>query len=334
MRAVVTGGAGFIGSHVCEALVARGYQVYCLDNFNDYYVRECGELHKARKESNLARLAGNPNFSVLRDSNTARFCDITEPDTLEALLPESFDTLVHLAAQAGVRAKILPSTYWQANVIGTDNILRAATKRGAKNIIAASSSSVYGDNPCVPWSESSELKPHSTYARTKVELERLCEKYARKSGASTTILRFFTVYGPRGRPDMFPYKIIDAVERGVPIAKFGDGTSERDYTYVQDVVDGIICAVNAGWEHEVINLGSNLPVTLNQFISVTEAIIGRRAQIIPSPEQPADVRRTYADISKAQRMLNWAPKTTIENGLTRMYDWYRKARIEANERAA
>jgi UDP-glucuronate 4-epimerase len=334
LRVIVTGGAGFIGSHVCEALAARGDQIYCLDNFNDYYVNECGERHKDSKTANISGLKTVHNFHILRDEKTGAFCDITSIKSLESLLPEKADALVHLAAQAGVRAKASPESYQQANVEGTENILNYAAKRGAKKFIIASSSSVYGDNPCVPWSETSELKPRSAYAKSKAEMERLCEKFADENRISMAVLRFFTVYGPRGRPDMFPYKLIDGISRGTPITKFGDGTSERDYTYVGDIVDGIIRVIDDGCRTETINLGNSSPVALNELIWLAENVTGRKARILAAPEQPCDVARTYADITKARRLLNWEPKTPIEQGLLRMYEWYRKARIDGREKAA
>jgi UDP-glucuronate 4-epimerase len=319
MRIVVTGGAGFIGSHLCDALLARGDIVFCVDNFNDYYIRQCGERFHKRKESNIAEALKNPNFSVIK-------LDIRGA-ALPRVFPNDIDCVVHLAARAGVRASLEnPGVYQTTNVEGTQAVLDAAYAAGVKRFVVASSSSVYGTNTKIPFSETDPTENTvSPYAKTKKDMEGVCRWFQTEYPETfMTLLRFFTVYGPRGRPDMAPYLFVDKITRGEPIKKFGDGTTLRDYTFVADIVDGIVKAIDKPFAFEIINLGNNKPVSLNEFIATVEKVVGAKAVIEPHPMQPGDVPATYADIAKAKKLLGWQPKTGILEGMRKFADWYRE----------
>jgi len=313
MTYLVTGCAGFIGSHVTERLLARGETVVGIDNLNDYY-----DINQ--KKANLASLSKSADFSFKK-------IDICDKDALNGISSsiKSPKSIIHLAARAGVRASIEnPEIYFQTNVIGTLNMLELSRKIEPNQFICASSSSVYGNNPKVPYSESDRTDaPISPYAASKKSAELLCHAYASLYSMNMVCLRFFTVYGPRGRPDMAPFKFMDAVSNGRPIDVYGDGTSMRDYTYINDIVEGIIAAADKELQFEIINLGNSSPVSLDEFISTIEFVVGKRASLIRKAEQPGDVRMTFADISKAKELLGFSPKTTLKFGLKKMYEWYR-----------
>ena len=304
----MTGNAGFIGSNLTKRLLELGYKVTGIDNFNDYYDPQ-------RKEKNIEEFANNSNFTQER-------ADILDKEKLELILAQTKpEIVIHLAARAGVRPSLkTPELYYQVNVVGTKNLLELAKKYSVKQFIQASSSSVYGNQTKIPFSETDKLaKPVSPYAETKLKAEALCREYS----FPITVLRFFTVYGPKGRPDMAPYLFTKQILEGKTIIRFGDGSSSRDYTYIDDIVNGIIAAINRPLAYEIINLGNNQPVKLNDFISLVEKITKRKAKIMEKPRHPADVPRTYADITKAKNLLNWQPKTDLETGMRRFIEWYK-----------
>ncbi len=308
MAILVTGAAGFIGSHTCEKLLKRGFEVIGLDDFNDYY-------SPVQKRQN-AKDAGCKVYEA----------DIRDKDRLASIFSENrIEKVVHLAARAGVRPSIAePKLYFDVNVGGTLNLLELAREHKCRNFVFASSSSVYGCNEKIPFSEDDvtdlQLSP---YAASKKSGEQICRTYSYLYDMNITCLRFFTVYGPRGRPDMAPLKFTQLIESGRPIEMFGDGNSSRDYTYVDDITDGVVSAVEKDLRFEIINLGNSRPVKLMDFIKTVERSLGKEAKITRKPMPKADVPVTYADISKARRLLGYDPKTTIEEGIKRLVDWYR-----------
>lgn len=306
-KILITGDAGFIGSNLTKALLKLGNKVVGVDNFNDYY-------DPKRKEKNIAEFKLNPNFTQER-------ADILDREKLELIFSQTKpEIIIHLAARAGVRPSLKnPQLYRQVNIQGTKNLLEMARKHKVKQFILASSSSVYGNQTKIPFSETDKLaKPISPYAETKLKAEALCKQY----NFPVTVLRFFTVYGPKGRPDMAPYLFTKRILGGQIITRFGDGSTSRDYTYIDDIVEGIVAAINRPLTYEIINLGNNQPVKLNDFIKIVEKITKRKAKIIEKPRHPADVRQTYADITKAKKLLNWQPKTDLESGMKKFIDWY------------
>jgi UDP-glucuronate 4-epimerase len=313
-KIVLTGGAGFIGSHTTKALLNEGHEVTIIDNFNDYY-------DVAQKEANVAPLVemgAQLERIDLRDTEAvARVVAAAKPDKI-----------VHLAARAGVRPSIQdPLLYQEVNIGGTLNLLEAAKQSGVEHFVFASSSSVYGKSKEIPFSEDQRVDhPISPYAATKKAGELLCHNYHDLYGTKTTCLRFFTVYGPAGRPDMAPFLFTDAIANGRSIKRFGDGSSQRDYTYVDDIVSGIMGAVANPFDYEIINLGNHQTVKLSDFISTIEKLLGKEAIIEEYPEQPGDVPLTYASIEKAQKLLGYDPKTDIESGMAKFIEWYRETR--------
>jgi UDP-glucuronate 4-epimerase len=316
MTLLLTGCAGFIGSHVTAALLERGESVVGVDNLNDYY-------DPSWKQHNLDRLQ-HQSFSFNE-------IDIRDKAALNGLFEEhEFDAVVHLAARAGVRPSIQdPELYIDVNVNGTLALLELLRHHEVPRLVAASSSSVYGNQRKTPFSESDPCnEPISPYAASKKSLEMLCHTYAHLHSIQTTCLRFFTVYGPHGRPDMAPYLFTEAIFTGKEITKFGDGSSKRDYTYIDDIVSGVLGAIDNPKPFEIYNLGNNEPVTLNHFLELLQDIIGKEANIIQYPEQPGDVDLTYADINKAQRDLDYAPRTSFRDGLTEFVKWFREHRLD------
>lgn len=313
MKVLVTGGAGFIGSHTTAALLERGDEVVCLDNFNDYY-------SPARKRKNVAGFLDNPAYKLYE-------ADIRDVETLEGIFEtERFGKIVHIAAMAGVRASIQhPLLYEEVNVKGTLNLLELSRRYEIENFVFASSSSVYGARSEVPFREDDPCNhPISPYAATKRAGELLAYTYHHLHGLNCTCLRLFTVYGPRGRPDMAPYLFTKWILEGREVRRFGDGTSRRDYTYIDDVVPGIVAALDADFSYEIINLGNSQTVALNDFIALVERLVGKKARIKQLPVQPGDVPLTCADISKARRLLGYGPQTPLEEGMRRFVDWYRR----------
>jgi len=317
-RILLTGAAGFIGSHTAEALLARGDFVLGVDNLNDYY-------DPLRKQANLAEISASP-------AGSARFefvkADIRDRAHMRALFAEGrFDAIVHLAAMAGVRSSVEdPWLYYDVNLAGTLNLLDAAREFNLPNFVFASTSSAYGATKTVPFVETDACdRPLAPYPASKRAAELLGFSYHHLHGLDFTALRFFTVYGPRGRPDMMAYKVFDGMrlEREVPL--FNNGQMYRDWTFVEDIVQGVVAATDRRLGYEVINLGRGEPVLLSDFVHSLEQLAGKKAQLVPAPMMDADVALTYADISKAERLLNYAPKVSVEDGVRRFHEWYKLA---------
>jgi UDP-glucuronate 4-epimerase len=311
-RVLVTGGAGFIGSHLVDALLAEGWHVTAVDNFDPFYAR-------AIKQSNIAAHTASPAYTLID-------ADIGDTSALGARVPGSFDAIVHLAAKAGVRPSIAdPLAYQRVNVAGTQNLLELARARGVPQFVFASSSSVYGVNPRVPWREDDHvLQPISPYASTKVSGELLGHVYAHLYGIRFVGLRFFTVYGPRQRPDLAIHAFARRMLAGQPVPLFGDGSTRRDYTYVADIVSGVRSAIAYDRSpYEIVNLGNNRTVSLAGMVDQLAQALGVRPTIERHPEQPGDVPRTWASIDKACTLLGYAPHTAFEDGIARFVEWLR-----------
>lgn len=311
-KILVTGGAGFIGSTLVERLLnENNWEVYCLDCFDTFY-----DPHTKRKNISSALL--NRNFRLLEG-------DIRDLDFLEKVFAIKFDAIVHIAARAGVRPSIEnPLLYEDVNVKGTINLLEKAKDHNVKQFVFASSSSVYGVNPRTPWSEDDYvLNPISPYAATKVSCELIGHAYSHLYNIRFVALRFFTVFGPRQRPDLAIHKFFKLIDNGKPIPFFGDGSTSRDYTFVQDIVDGVRNAIDYDKSlTEVINLGNSRTVTLLELISAIEKSVGKKAILDKLPNQPGDVPITFANVSKAKKLLNYSPSTTLEEGLEEFKLWY------------
>lgn len=307
MKILVTGCAGFIGSHLCENLLKRGDNILGIDIINDYY-----DLKK--KEKNLEILRKYKNFEFRKE-------DICDTKSISNWKP---DKICHLASMAGVRYSIQnPSLYEKINIGGFIHILEESVKNKIENVVYASSSSVYGLNKKVPFSEEDPIKTcNSPYACSKMAMELFAKTYYQLYGISNIGLRFFTVYGPRGRPDMAPFKFLNSIKEGKEILKYGDGTTSRDYTYVDDIVSGIVSALDNKnkIKCEIYNLGNSNPVSLNKFIELCEKVSNKKAKIKQIGEQLGDIPHTYADINKAKRDLDYNPKTKLEDGLKKFYD--------------
>jgi len=309
---MVTGGAGFIGSHFSERLAKEGHSVVCIDNFNDYYDPNA-------KRRNIALLLKSKNFSLYEN-------DILEFEKLKKIFEkEKPEIIVHLAASVGVRNSITnPSMYADINVKGTINVLEASRLFGAKKLIFSSSSSVYGKNKKIPFSESDPVdNPASVYAVTKRTGELLCKAYHDLYGIDCMCLRFFSVYGPRGRPDMAPYKFTSLINQNKQIEMYGDGSSGRDYTYVGDIINGLMKAVEKNFSFDTVNLGNSGIVKLMELISLIESLLGKKAIIKNCPAKEEEAHTTYADISKAKKILSFNPKTGIREGMSDFVEWFK-----------
>jgi len=310
---LVTGAAGFIGSHLVERLLADGHRVIGVDCFDPFYPR-------AVKERNIAAARVNPRFELWE-------IDLRDNAALAAAVDRAgarLDAIVHLAAKAGVRPSMAdPVGYQEVNVAGTQNLLELARRRRVPQFVFGSSSSVYGISPNVPWREDDTvLRPISPYASNKVSAELMGHVYAHLHGIRFLALRFFTVYGPRQRPDLAIHKFARLIREGKPVPFFGDGSTRRDYTYVGDIVDGIVAALGyTRSSYEVINLGHNEPVALTELLAALEAALGRRAILDRQHEQPGDVPQTWADLAKAQALLGYRPRTSLHDGLRAFVDW-------------
>jgi UDP-glucuronate 4-epimerase len=317
-KVLLTGGAGFIGSHVAEALLRRAVDLTIVDNLDHFYP-------PAWKKHNLEEIRRVGKFRLFE----ANICD--QKESREAFARAQPEIVIHLAARAGVRPSIeQPLLYEQVNVQGTLNLLELCREFGVGKLLFGSSSSVYGDDPRVPFSEGQvELRPISPYAATKLAGEMLCYTYAHLFALPVICLRFFTVYGPRQRPDLAIYKFTALIEAEKPIPIFGDGSTGRDYTYVDDIVAGVLGALERtpqlanGAAFEVFNLGNSHPVKLAELVEILERVTGRKAIREYKPPQPGDVPLTWADISRATRLLGYHPSTRLEDGAARFVKWYR-----------
>jgi UDP-glucuronate 4-epimerase len=310
MNVLVTGGAGFIGSNLADRLLVDGHDVTILDDFNDFY------------DPGIKRL----NIKALQSAVRIHEADIRDEMAVQRIFREGrFDTVIHLAARAGVRPSILePKLYIDTNITGTFNLLEAAKQNGVGRFIFASSSSVYGVIETVPFSEEMCINATiSPYAATKMAGEQLCSNYSHLYEMRTVCLRLFTVYGPRQRPDLAIHKFTRNIHAGIPIDQYGNGSTRRDYTYVDDIVQGIgECLRYEGELCDVFNLGESETTTLAELISQIERALGKKAVITPLPEQPGDVPLTYANIDKARRLLGYHPGTKIAAGIPKFVDWF------------
>lgn len=311
MKILITGGAGFIGSHLVKALLKEGHEIVVIDDFNDYY-------DPAIKRANLEAVASE--ITLVEG-------DIRDEALIESLFStENLDAVIHLAARAGVRPSIQdPKLYFNTNINGTFNLLDACRHNGVKDFIFASSSSVYGINKKVPFAETDPItRTISPYAATKLAGEQICSNYSHLFGIRCMCLRFFTVYGPSQRPDLAISKFTDRILKGEPIQQYGDGSSARDYTYVEDIVEGVVSALNyRKSKFEIFNLGGSATTKLHELISMVEAACGKSAIIEQLPDQAGDVPATYADVSKAQELLDYSPQTPIAEGIVKYVEWYR-----------
>lgn len=315
MKILVTGAAGFIGSHLSKKLIKGGNKVLGIDNFNTYYDVDL-------KYARLNKLVNHKNFIC----KNIDLCD--KPQLEEIFKNNNFDIVVNLAAQAGVRHSIKnPQSYLDSNLIGFMNILEAVRNYKIPHLIYASSSSVYGNSDNIPYSESQNInKPISLYAATKISNEAMAFSYSHLYNFSTTGLRFFTVYGPWGRPDMAYYLFTKNILENKPINVFADGLLKRDFTYIDDIIDGMTLILNKTINKkrsEIFNIGNNKPIVVNDFIKTIEKSLNKKAKINFLPMQNGDVQQTYADISKISKYVNFQPKTDIETGILKFCDWYK-----------
>lgn len=315
MRALVTGAAGFIGSHVTETLLADGWEVVGIDSFDPFY-------DPAVKRENLKGLRRNKAFRLVEG-------DIRDREALEtAAGGGKLDAIVHLAARAGVRPSLeQPRAYMEVNVAGTAEILELARRREVPKLVFASSSSVYGEREGSPFREDDNVdRPISPYAASKKAGELLCHSYHHNHGLTVACLRFFTVYGPRQRPEMAIHTFTRAIEQGEPITIYGDGSSRRDYTYVDDIVNGVVAALERAKGYRIYNLGNHRTVELRELIRLLEEDLGKKAEVKHLPPQPGDVPLTCADIQRAQEELGYSPAVPVERGLELFVEWFEKKR--------
>jgi len=311
MNYLVTGGAGFIGSHLVDRLLAEGQSVVCLDNFDDFY-------NPAIKRRNLTRALKDSKFRLVEG-------DLRDEGLLNRIFQEEeVEIVAHLAARAGVRPSIEnPLLYAEVNIRGTLNLLEACKKYKVRRLVFASSSSVYGNNPKVPFAEEDPVdNPISPYAATKKAGELICHTYHHLYQMDIACLRYFTVYGPRQRPEMAIYQFTRRIHQGRKITLFGDGSSRRDYTYIEDAIEGTIAALGREHGYEIYNIGESQTTPLSQLVQWIEDQLGKKARVEYLPAQPGDVERTYADIRKASERLGYRPRTDIREGLARFTRWY------------
>lgn len=313
MHVLITGGAGFIGSHLTEKLLEMGHKVSVIDSFSPFY-----DISIKRK--NLEKAFSYDDFSLYE-------IDVRDSENItEIFVLNQFDVVVHLASKAGVRPSLmLPRAYFEVNVNGTLNILEECVRHKIDKVVYASSSSVYGNSSDVPFKETQNVDfPISPYAASKKAGELICHNYHYLYGINIFALRFFTVYGPRNRPDMGMYKFCKAIDEGKTIQLYGNGEPRRDFTYVDDIVDGIIRSIENVKGFEIFNLGESKTISVNDLISVFEDVTGKKAITKNMPMQPGDVMQTYANISKAKNMLGYNPQTDIPSGVKKLYEWYQK----------
>lgn len=311
MKALVTGAAGFIGSHLAERLLKDGWAVVGVDNFDSFY-------DPGVKRRNIAGCLSHPAFRLVE-------ADIRDRAAMEGAIEPDTDVMVHLAARAGVRPSIAePVLYADVNINGTVVLLEIAQERHIPRFVFASSSSVYGNNRKVPFCEEDNVDfPISPYAATKKAGELICHTYHHLYGMAVSCLRFFTVYGPRQRPDLAIHKFARLIEAGKPVPVYGDGTMMRDFTYIDDIINGVVAAIDRCSDYEIYNLGESQPISVNDLIIELENALGRKAVREYLPPQPGDVDRTYADVTKAEVQLGYRPSTDIRTGLARFVAWLR-----------
>lgn len=310
---LITGGAGFIGNHLVRALLNDpDLRITVIDNFDPFYPRQIKLIntHGFEKYQQI----------LLLDRNL----DTLSSDELQKILPQKVDVIVHLAAKAGVRPSINdPLAYQQTNILGTQMLLNFAKDSGVKQFVFASSSSVYGVNKNFPWKEDDQLQPISPYAMTKLSGEMAGHVFSNLYGIRFIALRFFTVYGPSQRPDLAIHKFVKSIVTNQAITMYGDGSTSRDYTYVDDIVKGVLSAIDYDRSlFEIINLGNNYAVSLKDLIRDIEEVVGKKAAVEQQPEQPGDVPETFADITKAKQLLNYSPSSQLKDGLKNFYDWF------------
>jgi UDP-glucuronate 4-epimerase len=314
MKILVTGAAGFIGSNLAEKLARRGDEVVGLDNFNDYY-------DPSKKRANEQRLNAYPNFRMIE-------ADIRDRDQMLALFEEEkFEAVAHLAALAGVRNAVKhPALYVDVDLNGTQNLMDGARSGGVGSFVFASTSSVYGSTQQIPFVETDPCdRPLQPYAAAKRAAEILGYSYYHLFGLNFTAIRFFTVYGPNGRPDMMAYLVAESITKGTQIPLYEGGEMYRDWTFVEDITDGVVAAVDRPLGYEVFNIGRGEPVLLSQFIELLERQAGKKGNFVVKPKLAADVNRTYADISKAREMLGYNPQVSVDEGVARFWEWYQNA---------
>lgn len=312
-KILITGGAGFIGSNLVDSLLKKEFSITCLDNFDTFYDPKV-------KKNNIKTHLKNPNYKLIEG-------DIRNLSQIKGKLNKHYDAIIHLAAKVGVLPSLKdPKAYTEVNVLGTQNLLEFARIVGCKKFVFASSSSVYGVNPNVPWTENDHvLLPISPYASTKISGELLGHVYSHLYGIQFIGLRFFAVYGPRQRLDLAIHKFAKLISEGKPITVYGDGTTKRDYTYIDDIVSGICAALDySGSQYEIINLGNNRAVELRKLLTLLEKALGAKAIIKKLPAQLGDVPVTFADIRKAQKLLGYTPKTNLPTGLQKFVSWFKK----------
>lgn len=312
MTILITGGAGFVGSHLARALLRRGDRVVALDNFNDYY-------DPAIKRANARDLAQQPGFTLIEG-------DIRDTAALETLFHEhGVRRVAHLAAMAGVRESMRqPALYLDVNLTGTFNLLEAARRHGVENFVFASTSSVYGETQTLPFVETDAAdRPLAAYPASKRAAEILAHTYHHLHQLNVTVLRFFNVYGPAGRPDMMPLRVMNALLDGTEIPLFNGGKLHRDWTYIDDTVQGVIAALDTPLGYEIMNLGVGAPISLREFIDVLEDLSGRTLRTRDVPAPPSDPPITFCDNAKIRRLLGFNPQTRVHDGLAQTWDWFR-----------
>ena len=315
MKILITGAAGFIASHVADMLLKRGDKIIAIDNFNNYYSQKS-------KRSNIKQAESHKNYTLFE-------ADILDTEKIRSIFRQTApDKVIHLAARAGVRPSLEnPQLYADINIKGTINILELSHEFSIKNFIFGSSSSVYGSNKKIPFKETDPVdNPISPYAATKRAGELLCYTYHHLYNLNISCMRFFTVYGERGRPDMAPYKFTKAINEGKEITMYGNGTTQRDYTYVADIARGIIAALDKNHSYEIFNLGNSKTVQLKELIETIEDAVGKKAKIKQQPIQPGDVTITYADLTKSKKLLSYNSKTSIDEGIKNFVKWYKEER--------
>lgn len=311
MKVLVTGAAGFIGGHLAEKLARQGHEVVGLDNFNDYY-------DPAKKRANAARLNAFDNFKMIE-------ADIRDRERMfEVFLAETFTAVAHLAAMAGVRNAVKhPDLYVEVDLNGTQHLMDAARETAVGNFVFASTSSVYGNTDQIPFVETDPCdRPLQPYAAAKRASEILGHSYHHLFGLNFTALRFFTVYGPNGRPDMMAYLLADSIMKDRQIPLYENGQMYRDWTYIDDITDGVVAALERPLGYEIINIGRGEPILLRRFVDLMEEMAGQEANLIPKPKMAADFIRNEADISKARRLLDYDPQVPVEEGVRRFWEWY------------